>query len=100
MDTLKRIWGMMDEKMFMLLWVVVTAAAVLFMAPGTLPAITEIIIVKMIYVAILLSSVMGLLFFLRGTQYDVYDEIFIDRNLAAAMLVTGMLISVAMVVGK
>lgn len=100
METIKRIWAAVDEKLFALVWLFATVAAVYFLAPGNGAAIVEIVVLKMIYVAVLLTVAVGLLFFLRGTKFDVYQEIFGEDNIAAAILVAALLLSVAAVVGK
>lgn len=100
METLKKIWAAVDEKFFALAWLIATIAAVYFLAPGNGAAIVEIVVLKMIYVAVLLTVSFGLLFFLRGTKCDIYGEIFDEHNSAAALLIAALLLSIALVIGK
>lgn len=89
-----------DEKIFALIWLIATIAAVYFFAPAGVTAVVEIVVLKMIYVSVLLLVTFGVLFFLRGTQYDVYEEIFGESNIAAAIMVAAVLMAVATVIGK
>ena len=100
METLKRIWAAVDEKLFALAWLIATIAAVYFLAPGNGAAIVEIVVLKMIYVAVLLAVAVGVLFFLRGTKSDIFAEIFDQHNIAAAIFVAALLLAIANVIGK
>jgi hypothetical protein len=46
----------------------------------------EILANKMISGALVLTVPSGFIYFLRGTKYDVYAEIFDEKNIAAAVL--------------
>jgi hypothetical protein len=100
MDKLKELFSNTGEKVFVALWAAATIAVVAFLSPGNSSVITEIVTLKMIYVTILLTATIGILFFLRGTKCDVFDEIFIEHNVAAAILAASIAISIATVIGK
>lgn len=55
---------------------------------------------KLVYVAFLLTVVYGLLYFLRGTKYDIHAEIFDQNNLPAAVFVGSIVLALATVIGK
>jgi hypothetical protein len=99
-DTLKKIWLAVDEKVFALLFLLATVAAAYYFAPESGATVAEIVVLKMIYVSVLLVVSLGLLFFLRGTKYDIYAEIFDQHNIAAAILIAALLLAVANVIGK
>lgn len=97
---MKALWEKIDEKVFAILFMLVTVFAAYHFAPGSGLAVAEIVVLKMIYVSVLLIVSFGLLFFLRGTKYDIYEEIFDEHNIAAAMLIAALLLSIALVIGK
>ena len=97
---MKALWGKIDEKVFAILFMLATILAAYHFAPGSGMAVAEIVVLKMIYVSVLLIVSFGLLFFLRGTKYDIYEEIFDEHNIAAAMLIAALLLSIALVIGK
>lgn len=84
-------------------------------APADL-GLRELVIVKLTYVAIFLGTVGGLLYFLRGTSYDVIGAIFPPpakevatedeplvhalHAVAVALFIVGMLIAFALVIGR
>ncbi len=97
---MKTFWEKIDEKVFAGLFLIGTVAAIYFFAPGSSMAVAEIIVLKMIYVSTLLFVAIGMLFFFRGTKYDIYEEIFDEHNVAAAIVTGALLIAIASVVGK
>lgn len=97
---MKALWEKIDEKVFAILFMLATVFAAYYFAPGSGLAVAEIVVLKMIYVSVLLIVSFGLLFFLRGTKYDIYEEIFDEHNIAAAMLIAALLLSIALVIGK
>ena len=91
--------GFLNEKWLTL---VMVAAAVLaaVLLPGALVAATEIMALKVMYVALLLTVVFGLIHVLRGTDYDFYEEILGQHNIAGAILVAALIMGVALVIGQ
>lgn len=89
-----------NENHFGLLFLILTIVVAWIFAPGRELVLMDIIVLKMVYVAILLSVMIGFLFFLRGTRYDVMKEIFEENNSGAAVFVIGVLIALSMVIGK
>lgn len=73
-------------------------AAALFFAPWD--GVSEILTLRLMYIAMLLAGAFGTLFVLRGTKYDVLREIFDENNTAAAVVVAAIFISMALVIGR
>lgn len=97
---MKVLWEKIDEKVFAALFLLATICAAYYFAPGSGLAVAEIVVLKMIYVSVLLVVSIGLLFFLRGTKYDIYAEIFDQHNIAAAVVIAALLLAIASVIGK
>ena len=97
---MKTLLSLIDVKIFAVLFLIATVCAAYYFAPGSGLAVAEIVVLKMIYVSVLLVVSLGLLFFLRGTKYDVYAEIFDQHNIAAAILIAALLLAIANVIGK
>ena len=89
----------MNDKIYALVLVVLAILAV-FLTPGAIVPALEIMTLKLVYVAFLLAVVYGLLHFTRGTQFDVQREIFDKNNLAGAVFVGAIVLSLATVIGK
>ena len=89
----------MNEKIFTLILVVFAGLALLFL-PGSGLAAAEIITLRLVYLALLLLVTVAFVFFLRGTKFDVYAEIFDRHNVAGAIVVAAMIIGAAMVIGR
>ena len=99
-EKMKELWSRIDEKVFAGLFLLATVVATYYLAPGSGLAVAEIVVLKMIYVSVLLVVSIGLLFFLRGTKYDIYAEVFDQHNIAAAVVIAALLLAVANVIGK
>lgn len=89
----------MNEKVLTVIFLLVTVAAIVFFGFAEM-ALPEIITMKLVYITTLLVSGLGLLHFMHGTKFDVSHEIFEEQNIAAAIFVSGFLISLAMVIAK
>jgi len=91
---------MKPEMIFAIIVAVLAAVGGLLFAPGRELALVDIVLVKMVSVAVFLAFTSGLLFTLRGTKYDPLTEIF-DQDKNAAAIFTGLLlVALALVLGK
>lgn len=91
---------MKPETIFAVAVAVLTAVGGFLLAPGRELALLDIVLVKTVSVAVFLVFTSGLLFVLRGTQYDPLKEIF-DEDRGAAAVFTGLLlVALALVLGK
>jgi hypothetical protein len=90
--------GLLTEKWLTIVMVLLAVLSALLL-PGALPAALEIMALKVMGVALLLAVVFVLIYVLRGTDYDFYEEILGQHNIAGAILVSALIIAVAMVVG-
>lgn len=90
---------MFNEKHFVTLLVGIIIAVSFLFAPADI-GLRELVLVKMTYVALLFGTVFGFLHFLRGTKTDVVKEIFAEKNTAAALFVVGLIIALALVIGR
>ena len=90
---------MFNEKHFAGFLVAIIIATSFLFAPADI-GLRELVLVKMTYVAMLLGTVFGFLHFLRGTRTDVIKEIFEEENGAAAVFVVGLIIALALVIGR
>lgn len=88
----------MNEKIATVIFALFTAG-LLYFAPGMLE-VKDIVLLKLTYIALFLGATFGLLHFLRGTKTDVLDKVFEEENGAVALLVTGFMIALALVIGK
>lgn len=89
----------MNEKIFAAIMVILAGTAVAILPGAAMPA-ADIVTLKLLYIALLLSVIYGLLHFLRGTKCDIQAEIFDENNLAGAVFVGSIIIALAMVIGK
>lgn len=89
----------LNEKWLTIVLVVLALLAAIFL-PGALVAATEIMALKLMYVALLLAVVFLLIYVLRGTAYDFYEEILGQRNVAGAIFVGALILGVALVIGQ
>jgi hypothetical protein len=90
----------LNEKHFAALFIVGVALLYHFGSVSPDLALLDIALLKLSYVAIFLGTAALLLHFLRGTTTDVLREIFVEHNIAAAILVAAFLLSIATVVGR
>lgn len=96
---MKFLSSLINEKWFVVLLAFLAGLAVVFM-PGAIPAAIEIMTLKLLYVVLLLSVVFALIFVLRGTSWDFYEEIIGQHNVAGAIFVAALVIAIAVVIGK
>lgn len=89
----------MNEKLFAGLVCLLAILAVAIL-PGAPLAAAEIITLKLMYVALLLAITFGLIHVFRGTKWDFYTEIISQHNIAGALFLAAIIISIAMVIGK
>jgi hypothetical protein len=89
----------MNEQIFTVILVALSAIALYFL-PGSTLAAAEIVTLKLIYISMLIGTTGSLVYFLRGTKYDIYAEIFDQNNSAAAILVGALILAVGLVIGK
>ena len=60
--------------------------------------VSEILTLRALYIATLLGGAFATLTVLRGTHYDVLEEIFDENNTAAAIVVAAIFVSIALVI--
>lgn len=89
--------GFLTEKWLTIALVVLAVLLAVFL-PGALVAATEIMALKLMSVALLLAVVFVLIYVLRGTDYDFYEEILGQHNIAGAVLVGALILGVAIVI--
>jgi hypothetical protein len=89
----------MNEKIFSLLLCLLAVIAILFL-PGAPLAAAEIMTLKLMYAALLLVLVFGLVHVFRGTKWDFYKEIIYQHNVAGAIFLSAIIIGLAVVIGK
>lgn len=89
----------MNEK-YLTLFLIALACLAVFFLPGAPLAAAEIITLKLMYVALLLAIVFGLIHVFRGTQWDFYKEVMMQHNIAGALFLGSIIIGIAMVIGK
>lgn len=82
---------MKSETIFSVILVALAFAGGLLFAPGRELALVDIVLVKIVSVAVFMSAAMGLMFALRGVKYNVLAEVFDQDNTAGAIF-TGLLI--------
>lgn len=88
---------MKTELIFTTLICLLATAGTLFFAPYD--GVTEIVTLRLIYLGFLFAASFGVVLSLRGTRFDVLNEIFVENNVAAAVLVGAIFIAVALVIG-
>lgn len=88
---------MKTEIIFTLLVCILASAFAFFFAPYD--GVTEIVTLRLIYVAFLFAASFGVILSLRGTKFDVLNEIFVENNIAASVLVGAIFIATALVIG-
>ena len=89
----------MNEKIFALLLCILAILAVAIL-PGAPLAAAEIITLKLMYVALLLSISFVLVWVFRGTRYDFWQEIITQHNIAGAIFLAALIVGIALVIGK
>lgn len=80
--------------------IVVTALALFLLVPGGSLAAAEIVTLRLIQLAVMLISFFVSIFCLHGTKYDVMEQIFERDNMAAALFVSALMLSISGVIGK
>lgn len=88
---------MKPEIIFTLLVCILASAFAFFFAPYD--GVTEIVTLRLIYLAILFAAFFGVVMSLRGTEFDVLKEIFVEHNVAASVLVGAIIVALAVVIG-
>lgn len=98
LDKLKALWGNVNENWFAAaVGVIAYVVSEKFSSPELV--MTDILAIKLTYVAMLLGASFGLFYFLKGTAFDVMREIFEEQNAGAALLAVGYLVAIALVLG-
>lgn len=88
----------MKSELLWTLFISLTAvAASLVFAPWD--GVSEIVTLRLIYLAFLMTGGFATLYVLRGTKYDTLREVFEEHNVAAAIVVAAILVSIALVIG-
>lgn len=80
--------------------VIVTLLAVFLLVPAGALAAAEIVTLRLMQLAVLLVAFFATVYCLRGTKYDVLQEVFERDNMAAAIFVSALLLAMAGVIGK
>lgn len=91
---------MKSETIYTIIIVALAAVGGYFFAPGRELALTDIILVKSVSVAVFLSITVGMLAALRGIKYNVLAEVFDENNVAGAIFTGFLLVAIALVIGK
>lgn len=99
MDKLKSLWGKVGEKWLTVVAVIATYVVAKVMGSPDLQ-LADILIIKVAFVTTLLAATVTLLYFLRGTDYDVLREIFDEANTSAAIFVAGIMLAIALAIGS
>ena len=87
----------LNENIFAVGTVGVSALLAFFAGQATVDNL-QIVAVKGINAALLLGLSAGFLKLLRGTKYDVVDEIFDQHNVAAAIFAIGYVLAIALAI--
>jgi len=95
---MKKMLRHLNENAFVLLFVFGLAGLVLIGPVSPDLYLIDLLVIKMLKVAIFLVTTFGLVYFLRDTQYDVMREIFDEHNTSAAVLVVGLLLAIGVAV--
>lgn len=88
---------MKTETLYSVLIVMLAAVGGYFFAPGRELALVDIVLVKVVSVAVFMTATVGLLFALRGVKYNVLAEVFDENNTAGAIFTGLLLIALALV---
>ena len=88
------------EFYLMMTFALVAILAVFFLVPSGALAAAEIVTLRLMQLAVLLVTFFVTVFCLRGTKYDVLQEVFEKDNMAAAIFVSALLLAMAGVIGK
>lgn len=88
---------MKTETLYSLLIVMLAAVGGYFFAPGRELALVDIVLVKVVSVAVFMSSTVGLLYALRGVKYNVLAEVFDQNNTAGAIFAGLLIVALALV---
>lgn len=85
-----------NQYMFLAMQVVFTTVYFLYVAAGPEGLNLKELMVLDLTRAVLLQVIFyGNVFFLKGTSYDVLDQIFEHKNTAAAITLAGLLVAIA-----
>lgn len=90
---------MKSEAIYTIIVGIIAALLGYFLAPGRELSLGDIVIVKMVAVAIFMAVSVGLLYALRGIKYNVLAEVFDENNVAAGIFTGLILVAMALVVG-
>lgn len=86
MEFLKKLYAKLNQSAFAI--ALCAAAAVLgYFAQQLTGDNLQIVAVKVINAALIMVIPSAFIHFLRGTKYDIYEEIFVQHNIAAAIFV-------------
>lgn len=88
---------MKSETVFAVIVAFLAAVGGYLFAPGRELALVDIVLVKVVSVAVFLSLTVGLLASLRGIKYNVLAEVFDEHNTAGAIFTGLLLIALALV---
>lgn len=87
----------MKSEALLALAVSALAGAALYFIPGS-SAAAEILTLKVMYLATMLAGVFATLYALKGTKFDVLEEVFDENNTSAGIVVGSVFISIALVI--
>lgn len=88
---------MKSETMYTAVLILLALVGGYFLAPGRELALTDIVLVKVVSVAVFMAAAVGLLYALRGIKYNVLSEVFDQDNSAGAIFVGLLLVALALV---
>jgi len=88
---------MKTESLYSFFVVLLAAVGGYFFAPGRELALMDIVLVKVLSVAVFMSATVGLLYALRGVKYNVLAEVFDQNNTAGAVFTGLLLVALALV---
>jgi len=91
---------MKAETIYTIIIALAAAAGGYFLAPGRELALSDIVLVKAVSVAVFMIFSLGLIYCLKGIRYDVLAEIFEQDNTAGAIFTGLFLVALALVVSK
>lgn len=88
---------MKTETIYAIIICAIAGIGAYFFAPGRELALADIILVKVVSVAVFLSVAFGLIYAMRGIQRNIMAEVFDEHNTAAAFFTGLVLVALAMV---
>ncbi|MGE0156687.1 MAG: hypothetical protein AB7T17_06630 [Geobacter sp.] len=88
---------MKTETLYTAVLIILALAGGYFFAPGRELALADIVLVKIVSVAVFMAAAVGLLYALRGVKYNVLAEVFDQNNTAGALFVGLLLVALALV---